>query len=169
MSDEQVPEKMRAIYDEIVALTDAVCGKHLSQEYADLSRKMAATLSRKRPSPLSSGRAKTWAAGIVYALGQVNFLFDAAQNPHLPARELCALFEVSQTSASGKAKQIRDTLKIHLFDHHWLLPSQLADHPTVRLVSVSGLMVDVRRMPRPVQAEALRKGIIPYIPDDRDK
>ena len=70
MSDEKVPEQMRAIYDEIVALTDAACGKHLSQEYADLSRKMAATLSRKRPSPLTSGRAKTWAAGIVYALGR---------------------------------------------------------------------------------------------------
>ena len=92
MSDDKVPEKMRGIYDEIVALTDEVCGKHLSQEYADLSRKMAATLSRKRPSPLASGRAKTWAAGIVYALGQVNFLFDKSQTPYVPARELCALF-----------------------------------------------------------------------------
>ena len=129
MSDDKVPEKMRGIYDEIIALTDAVCVKHLSQEYADLSRKMAAALSRKRPSPLASGRAKTWAAGIVYALGQINFLFDKSQTPHVPARELCALFEVNQNSASGKAKQIRDTLKIHLFDHHWLLPSQLAAQP----------------------------------------
>lgn len=36
MSDEKVPEKMRAIYDEIIALTNAVCVRHLSQEYADL-------------------------------------------------------------------------------------------------------------------------------------
>ena len=114
MSDEKVPEKMRGVYDEIIALTDAVCVRHLSQEYADLSRRMAAALSRKRPSPLASGRPKTWAAGIVYALGQVNFLFDKSQTPHIPARDLCVLFDVSQNSAGGKAKQIRDALKIHL-------------------------------------------------------
>ncbi len=61
MSDNNVPEKIQEIYDEIVVLTDEVCAKHLSQEYADLSRKLEATLSRKRPSPLVSGRAKTWA------------------------------------------------------------------------------------------------------------
>jgi hypothetical protein len=76
---------------------------------------------------------------------------------------------VSQNSASGKARQIRDALKIHLFDHRWLLPSQLAAHPTVWLVSVNGFIVDIRRMPRPIQEEAYRKGIIPYIPDDSDE
>ena len=63
MSDEKVPEKMRGIYSEVVALIDEVCVEHLSQEYADLGRKMAAALSRKRPSPLASGRAKSWTAG----------------------------------------------------------------------------------------------------------
>jgi hypothetical protein len=165
MTDEKVPEKMRAMYDDIVALMDEVCLKHLNQEYADLSRTMAAALSRKRPSPLASGRPKTWGAGIVYALGQVNFLFDKSQTPHVPARELCALFDVSQNSANAKAKQIRDALKIHVFDHHWLLPSQLEDHPAIWLVSVNGLIVDIRRMPRFIQEEAYRKGIIPYMPE----
>jgi hypothetical protein len=58
---------------------------------------MAAALSRKRPSPLASGRAKTW------------------------------------------------------------------------LISVNGFIVDSRRMPCPIQEEAYRKGIIPYIPDDSDE
>lgn len=169
MSDEKVPEKMRVIYDEIIALTDAVCVQPLSQKYADLSRKMAAALSRKRPSPLASGRPKTRAAGIVYALGQVNFLFDKSQMPHVPACDLCALFDVNQNSASDKAKLIRDTLNIHLFDHRWLLPSQLAAHPMVWMVMVNGFIVDIRRMPRPIQEEAYHKGIIPYIPDDGDK
>lgn len=130
---------------------------------------MAAALSRKRPSPLASGRPKTWAASIVDALGQVNFLFDKSQTPHIPPRDLCVLFDANQNTASGKAKQIRDTLRIHLFDHRWLLPSQLAAHPAVWLVSVNGLIVDIRRMPRSMQEEAHRKGIIPYIPDDREE
>ena len=34
------------------------------------------------------------------------------------------------------------------------------------MVSVNGLIVDVRRMPRAIQEEAYRKGLIPYIPAD---
>jgi hypothetical protein len=36
------------------------------------------------------------------------------------------------------------------------------------MVAVNGLIVDVRQMPRVVQEEAYRKGIIPYIPADRE-
>lgn len=66
-----VPRKMRERYEAITGITDEFCQEHLNEEYADLSRKMAAALSRKRPSPLESGRARSWAAGIVYALGRV--------------------------------------------------------------------------------------------------
>ena len=63
MSDDKVPEKMRGIYDEIVALTDAVCGKHLSQEYADLSRKMAADPQPQAPFPADQWPSKNLGGG----------------------------------------------------------------------------------------------------------
>ena len=34
---------------------------------------------------------RIWAAGVVYAIGQVNFLFDRAQDPHATADELSQL------------------------------------------------------------------------------
>ena len=37
MSD-KVPKTMQAKYDEITALTDAVCKEHLNDEYAELAR-----------------------------------------------------------------------------------------------------------------------------------
>ena len=37
---------------------------------------MTASLCRTRPSPLASGPPRTWACGILYALGQINFLSD---------------------------------------------------------------------------------------------
>jgi hypothetical protein len=51
-----VPKHMQAIYDAVVALTDAFCRDHLTDEYRNLARAMAASLSRKRPSPLASHR-----------------------------------------------------------------------------------------------------------------
>jgi hypothetical protein len=103
MNDERIPQAMRATYDAIVALTDRVCAEHLSEEYAQLSRKAAAMLARKRPSPLMSGKPATWAAGIVYALGQMNFLFDREQDVYLAPADLAAAFGVSQQTAGTKA------------------------------------------------------------------
>ena len=91
---EKVPKKMQEKYDAIVTLTDEVCKEYLDEEYAQLARQATAALCRKRPSPLLSGRVSSWACGIVYALGFVNFLFDKTQDPHMSAADLCAAFGV---------------------------------------------------------------------------
>ena len=80
-----VPESMRTRYAEIISLTDALCHEKLNDEYAQLCREMAAALARKRPSPLTTGHANSWACGIAYTVGSVNFLFDKSQTPHLRA------------------------------------------------------------------------------------
>ncbi len=71
-----VPKMMLSVYEKIVGLTDDVCDKHLNSEYRDLARAMTKVLCRKRPSPLTSGQPRTWACGIVYVLGRINFLSD---------------------------------------------------------------------------------------------
>ncbi len=55
------PEVMQSRYDEISALTDALCREKLNEEYAQVCREMTANLARKRPLPLTSGHAKSWA------------------------------------------------------------------------------------------------------------
>jgi len=74
---------MQETFNAIVALTDAFCRAHLHEEYAQLARQATAALCRKRPSPLATGHLKTWACGIVYALGSVNFLFCQVQGEHV--------------------------------------------------------------------------------------
>ena len=68
-----VPKPMQPTYDAVVALTDAFCRDHLTDEYRDLAREMAASLSRKRPSPLASGQPRTWACGIIHSIGPTQF------------------------------------------------------------------------------------------------
>ncbi len=166
---ETVPEAMKPRYDEIVALTDAFCEEHLDAEYAQVCRQMAATLARKRPSPLLGGRPRTWAAAIVHTVGSVNFLFDKTQTPHMRADELAGLFGLSKGSVSAKSKQIKDLLNIGVFDPDWTLPSKMDANPMAWMVSVDGLIVDARSLPWPYQEEAYRKGLIPYLPDPGDE
>ncbi len=161
---ERIPAALQGKYDEIVALTDPFCQQHLTEEYRDLCRRMAATLSRKRPSPLASGKPNTWACGIVYAVGRVNFLFDKSQTPHMRADELCQHFGLSPKTGSAKSTAIMDLLKSGQADPHWTLPSRMGDNPMAWLIQVNGLIVDARKAPREIQEEAFRRGLIPYLP-----
>ncbi len=161
---ESVPNKMRPVYDEISGLTDAICSEHLDDEYAGLARRLAAALSRKRPSPLERGRTDVWACGIVYALGQVNFLFDKSQIPHMSADELATLFGVSKKTAANKARQIRAIFNMDQLDPNWWRPSKLDDNPLAWMVLVNGLVIDARQLPLATQEELVSRGLIPYVP-----
>lgn len=92
----KVPKALRPVVYEIVGITDAVCQPILDEEYADLARRAVAKLARKRPSPLAGGRRATWEAGIVYALGQANFLFYPASEPCVTADQLSEAFGVAK-------------------------------------------------------------------------
>ena len=164
---ESVPKKMQAKYDEIIAITDRVCAERLNAEFAQLARHATAALCRKRPSPLTSGRASSWACGIVYALGFVNFVFDKSQEYYISAQDLCAAFGVSKGTGYAKSKQVRDMLDMTQFDPMWCLPSILDDNPLVWYIMVNGFVVDARSMPRDMQELAYEKGLIPYIPGER--
>ncbi|MFN0119466.1 MAG: DUF6398 domain-containing protein [Blastocatellia bacterium] len=164
-TSERVPESMQLVYDAIVRNTDDFCAEFLDKEYAALARQLAAMLARKRPSPLLSGGTETWACGIVYALGKVNFLFDKSQKPYMRADELCERFGVAASTGAAKAKKIFAIFRMQQLDPKWTRPSKLMDNPMAWLVSFNGYVIDARALPREVQEEALRKGLIPFIPE----
>jgi hypothetical protein len=163
-----VPESMLPTYEAITALTDALCREALNDEYAQVCREMTATLARKRPSPLVTGQAKSWGCGITHTVGSVNFLFDKSQKPHMRADELCAWFGLSKSTGGNRSTQIKQILKIGLMDPHWTLPSCMEKNTRAWMISINGFIVDARRLPRPLQEEAYRKGLIPYLPPAKD-
>lgn len=123
------PQKMQETYEAITTLTDGFCRAVLDEEYADMCRVMTAKLCRKRPSPLASGRAKNWAAGIVHAVGTVNFAFDKSLTPHTTVSEISDWFQVGKSSPASKSKVIRDLFRIGLMEPEWTLPSRIDDNP----------------------------------------
>lgn len=165
MKSEQVPKQLQPTYEQIVAITDAFCHEHLNEEYAQLSRQLAAALSRKRPSPLLRGKVTTWACGIVYALGSVNFLGDRSSKPFMRMEDLCALMGVSKSTGANKAAEIRKLFGMYQLDPNWTLPSRMDQNPMAWMIMVNGLILDARYAPPEIQAEAYRKGLIPYIPE----
>ncbi|MEO8429574.1 MAG: DUF6398 domain-containing protein [Verrucomicrobiota bacterium] len=158
----------RQILKQVIAMTDEFCQTSLNEEYAALCRKLAEKLAAKRPSPLLRGKLETWACGIVRAIGWVNFLDDRSQSPHMKLPVIDRAFGVAESTGQGKAKAIRQLLKIHQFDHRWVLPSRWENHPLIwTLQDADGFMIDIRQKSAAVQRAAFKQGLIPYVPADR--
>jgi hypothetical protein len=120
-----IPAAAQPVHDAIVALTDAFCREHLNAEYAALCRKLAGVLARKRPSPLLRSRPHIWACVIVRVIGEVNFLDDNSQTPHLNLTDIDREFGVSPATAQARSGQVRATFEIWPDDRQWALPSRL--------------------------------------------
>jgi hypothetical protein len=161
---ESVPKDLQAKFEEVTSYINNFCQAHLNEEYAQKSRQLVATLARKRPSPLLTGKPNTWAVATLYTIGAVNFLFDKASTPYMKASELCQYFNLSSSTVTAKSKQIRDLLNIGVLDPDWTLPSRVDNNPMIWFLTVNGMPMDIRYAPVGAQIEAYNKGLIPYVP-----
>ncbi|KKM66592.1 hypothetical protein LCGC14_1479640 [marine sediment metagenome] len=166
---ERVPEDFRQVFAEVVALTDAFCKTHLDEDYQQLCRDMAVAICQE-DLPVKRGRPASWASGIVNALGRVNCLSDPSQKPHMRNDDVAKGFGVSAATMAAKSKIICEGLELIPMHPSWCVPSMLEDNPLVWMVQTTdGLIIDLRHAPREVQEEAYKKGMIPFIPADREK
>ena len=162
-----IPKDRVGRFDELTAILGPFCDAHLSAEYKTLCSEMAATLCRKRTLAMN-GQSDTWAAGIVYALGKVNFLMDRTQEPHMTSAEIAKAIGVSVSAMQAKATTIRKALKLYPFDRKWSRPSKMDENPAIWMLQMSnGIIIDIRAAPHHLQVAAFEQGLIPYIPAER--
>lgn len=155
-------------FDAIVERTDTFCDRHLNDEYKQLAREMAVAICQEG-SPVLKGKPESWAAGTIYALGQVNFLTDPSQDPHMKTDDIAAGIGVSPSTMQAKARVIREGLDLMELDPEWSLPSLMDENPLVWMFEVNGMVVDMRLAPRELQVSAYEQGLIPYIPADQNE
>ncbi len=153
-------EKIEIISQQLLALTAEFCDQYLDNDYKQLCEKLILKMGRKRQVPFLSGRVNTWAASIIYALGQINFLFDRTFEPYVSADEIANYFGVSKSTIGQKAKQIRDMFKMGYWDKEFATQRMQASNPLRGMVMVDGMIVPASVLPPEVQEELRRQGII---------
>lgn len=67
----------------------------------------------------------------------------------------------------GKSMLIRKMLKFRPMDPEWSLRSRIDQNPMPWMIQINVFLVDARFLKREVQEEAVRQGLIPYIPVDQ--
>ncbi|MCO6043395.1 DUF6398 domain-containing protein [Aeoliella sp. ICT_H6.2] len=166
---EEVPAEFRRVYLELVSLTDEFCNERLDTEYQELCRGTAIGLCQDG-SPVGRGKRASWASGIVYTIGWVNFFGDPSTDPYLRSEEIAQWFGVSVGTMQSKSKIIREGLQITSLDPEFTHSSLLDDNPLAWMVELTnGMIIDIRHAPREAQEAAFEHGLIPYIPDDRSE
>jgi hypothetical protein len=131
------PGAMMARHNEIADAISLFCDAKLNAEFKQIMLRAVEKLCRKRPSPLRKGRARTWACGIAYAIGQNNFIFDKSQPYFMPASAISDWFGLSKSTAGNKAAEISKLLGLSYMDTEFCLQSITDQHPVLRLVNMS--------------------------------
>jgi len=117
-----VPKGMSARYMEVAGIIEAFCDEKLNEdEFKDICLRALAKLCRKRPSPIMTGRARTWACGIVYAIGSCNFIFDRSQSIYTPAADIADWFGLAKSTAASKSYEITKLLNLSYFNAEFLM------------------------------------------------
>ena len=135
----------------ILDLVREFCAKQLDEEYFELAERLIKKLGRKRNPPFETGQLQVWAAAIIHALGSINFLFDRSFEPYVSIDEINAFFATSKSTTGNKSKQIRDMLKLDLWNNEFSTRRMQKSNPFANLVMVDGLIVPVHTLPEQFQ------------------
>jgi hypothetical protein len=125
----------------LIEMTAAFSSARLDDEYGELCERLIRKMARKRSVPFLRGKPEIWAAAVVYAVGQINFLFDKSFEPHVTAGEICDHFGAKKSSVSQKAKAIRDMFKLDYWNPEFSTSRVLARSPLKDLMMVDDLIV----------------------------
>lgn len=140
---------------ELIGMTAGFCDTYLDEEYKELCEKLIRKMSRKRQVPFLSGQMKNWAAGVVYAIGSINFLFDKSFEPYVSVTGICDYFGTKKSTTSQKSKDIQTLFKLSYFDDDFSTSHMQEKNPFKNLVMVNGLIIPKEALPPELQ-EILR-------------
>lgn len=153
MRDKATIEKKK---QRLIEMTTAFCDEYIDEDYRQLCEKLIQKISQKRNVPFLYGRMEIWAAAIVHALGQINFLFDRNFDPYASTDDICNYFGTSRSTTSQKAKKIRDMFKMRYWDPEFSTKHMKENDPFADLVMMNRLIVDIKDL-HPELQKILRK------------
>ena len=147
MDKQQIQERQQQIID----LIGEFCTQKINEEYFELSKRLMQKLGRKRNVPFETGKPQVWAAAVIHALGTINFLFDKSFEPYVTIDEINNFFGTNKSTTGAKSNQIRDLLKLNVWDKEFSTRKIQEGNPFAEMVMVNGLIVPLNTIPEEYQ------------------
>jgi len=143
-------------FDELAGLLEPFCREHLDDDYLHMCLKLAAAICHDG-TPVGRGKAAGWAAGIVHAIGDANFLNDPSFLPHMNLTDIGPHFGVSKATSGKRGREIIDGAGVGPFNAEWLIDSPDMASMMQTLAEIMGLQspdmatMNGEQAPHPVQ------------------
>ena len=134
-------EKTKIKQEQLIEMVSSFCDDKLDDEYKQLSINLIEKMGRKHEVPFKRGKLEIWASAVIYALGQINFLFDKDFEPYSSPDEICDYFKTKKSTVSNKAKLIREMFDLQHFDKEFSTSYVKAGTPSFRIDEDSGLII----------------------------
>ena len=112
-------EEIKIKEEKLIEMTSSFCKEKLDEDYEELCIKLIRKMGRKHDIPFKRGKLENWASGIIYVLGQINFLFDKSFEPYASASDICEFYGTKKSTASNKAREIRKMFNLGQFDEEF--------------------------------------------------
>ena len=145
-------EKTKIKEEKIIELTTEFCNEKLNREYEELCVKLIEKMGRKHEIPFKRGKLEIWASAVIYAIGQINFLFDKTSEPYAKPDDICNYFNTKKSTVSNKARDIREMFNMGHFDKEFSLKSMLEIQPTFYIDEKSGMIIPEEFMINPMDS-----------------
>jgi Domain of unknown function (DUF6398) len=155
-------EEIKLRQEKLLEMTNDFCSRKLNNDYALLCEKLIRKLGRKRDVPFQAGKPEIWAAATVYAIGQINFLFDKSFEPYLTPDQISDCFGTKTSTVSNKAREIRDMFNMSYYSPEFSTQRMTENNPLNNMVMVDGFIVPISTLPEDIQRkvkEARSRGV----------
>lgn len=103
---------MKEKENQLIEMVSGFCDDSLDDECKRLCVKLIQKMGRKHEVPFKRGKLEIWASGVVYAICQINFIFDDSFKPYTTPDRICRYFKTKKSTTSNKAGDIRKLLNI---------------------------------------------------------
>ena len=138
MSKKETKDKEKQLLD----MVESFCEEHINEEYGELCSNLVKKMGRKHEVPFKRGKIEIWASAVIYAIGQINFLFDKSFEPYVTSDEICDYFNTKKSTVADKAKKIRDMFKMGHYDNEFSTNHMQDSNPMKDMVMTdNGLIV----------------------------
>ena len=135
--------KTKIRQEQLIEEVSSFCDDKLDEEYRQLSINLIEKMGRKHEVPFKRGKIEIWASAVIYALGQINFLFDRSFEPYSTPDEICDYFNTKKSTVSNKARMIRDMFNLEPFDREFSTSYIKGEAPRFTIDEKTGMIVPV--------------------------
>ena len=97
----------------LTEMVEDFCDEYLNEEYKQESLEIIEKMASGKSVYFKRGKLEVWSSAIIYAICQINSLFDESNENHITRKDILTYFNTKQNMVAKKARNLIDIYKLN--------------------------------------------------------